>query len=103
MKKLLIAFCMMVGFAGMVSAQQVAKKAVKPTATQAKPVTAAKAVATPATPAKPATATTAGPVKKDGTLDKRYSANKAAKASPAAGPVKKDGTPDKRFKANKKN
>ena len=87
MKKLLIAFCMMVGFAGMVSAQAVAKKALKPTTTQVKP----------------AAPTTAGPVKKDGTLDKRYSANKSAKPAPAVGPVKKDGTPDKRFKANKKN
>lgn len=32
-------------------------------------------------------------VKKDGTPDKRFKENKAAK-----GPLKKDGTPDKRFK-----
>ena len=35
-------------------------------------------------------------MKKDGTPDKRFKANKAPK-----GPVKKDGTPDKRFKENK--
>ena len=39
-------------------------------------------------------------VKKDGTPDKRFKENKAAKPAPA-GPLKKDGTPDKRFKANK--
>lgn len=97
MKKLLIVFCMIVGFAGMASAQAVAKKALKPTTTQVKPA------APTTTQMKPAAPTTAGPVKKDGTLDKRYSANKSAKPAPAMGPVKKDGTPDKRFKANKKN
>jgi hypothetical protein len=35
-------------------------------------------------------------VKKDGTPDKRFKANKDT-----AGPKKKDGTPDKRYKANK--
>jgi len=40
----------------------------------------------------------AGPTKKDGTADMRYSANKNAKA---AGPKKKDGTADMRYKANK--
>ncbi|PSK92201.1 hypothetical protein [Taibaiella chishuiensis] len=40
--------------------------------------------------AKPATA--AGPLKKDGTPDKRYKENKH---------VKSDGTPDKRYKENK--
>ncbi|MDE3234899.1 MAG: hypothetical protein KGO81_03015 [Bacteroidota bacterium] len=45
--------------------------------------------------AKPA----AGPMKKDGTPDMRYKANKEA-AKPA-GPIKKDGTPDMRYKANK--
>lgn len=38
--------------------------------------------------------------KKDGTPDKRYKANQAAKPTPA-GPMKKDGTPDKRYKTNK--
>ena len=40
----------------------------------------------------------AGPAKKDGTADMRYSANKNAKV---AGPKKKDGTADMRYKANK--
>jgi hypothetical protein len=35
---------------------------------------------------------TAGPLKKDGTPDKRYKANQK---------LKKDGTPDKRYKENK--
>ena len=39
---------------------------------------------------------TAQHLKKDGTPDKRFKENKAAK-----GHLKKDGTPDKRFKANK--
>jgi hypothetical protein len=52
-------------------------------------------------PAKPATTKTAAkPLKKDGTADMRYKANKdAAKAPPQH--VKKDGTADKRFKENK--
>ncbi len=40
---------------------------------------------------------TAGPVKKDGTTDMRFKANKEK----VTGPMKKDGTPDKRYKANK--
>jgi len=42
-------------------------------------------------------------LKKDGTPDMRYKANKdAAKtATTPAGPLKKDGTPDMRHKANK--
>jgi hypothetical protein len=52
------------------------------------------------TPAKTATTKPAGPVKKDGTADMRYKANKdAAKTQPTH--VKKDGTADKRFKENK--
>lgn len=37
------------------------------------------------------------PLKKDGTPDRRYKANKKA----ASGPLKKDGTHDKRYKKNK--
>lgn len=40
----------------------------------------------------------AAPVKKDGTPDKRFKANKGGKME---GPVKKDGTPDMRYKKNK--
>ncbi len=50
----------------------------------------------------PAAKTAAAPVKKDGTPDMRFKANKeAAKATTPAGPLKKDGTPDMRHKANK--
>jgi|APLak6261672214_1056088.scaffolds.fasta_scaffold08091_1 uncharacterized protein involved in copper resistance len=60
---------------------------------QTKPVEKAKA---------PAAKTAAAPVKKDGTPDMRFKANKeAAKAATPAGPLKKDGTPDMRHKANK--
>ena len=44
---------------------------------------------------KPPVTQTAGPLKKDGTPDKRYKSNKA--------PLKKDGTPDMRYKVNQKN
>lgn len=44
--------------------------------------------------------TASGPMKKDGTPDKRYKANKEAD-KPVTGPKKKDGTPDMRYKANK--
>ena len=43
-------------------------------------------------------ASVSGPVKKDGSADMRYKANKTAKV---AGPTKKDGTADMRYKANK--
>jgi outer membrane receptor for monomeric catechols len=68
------------------------------TAATAKPVAVTKPVATPAK-----ATTAAGPVKKDGTADMRFKANKeAAKAPPATTHLKKDGTADKRFKENKK-
>ena len=75
MKKLILIACMFFGLAGISFAQT--------------------------TPAKPATtATTAKPLKKDGTADMRYKANKdSAKAKPKH--MKKDGTADKRFKENK--
>lgn len=87
MKKLLIAVCFMLGFAGIASAQQ-PKKKVEPTATKiekAKPAAAA---------------TTATPVKADGTPDKRFKANKGKRAP--EGKLKKDGTPDMRYSENKK-
>jgi hypothetical protein len=91
MKKLLIAVCFMLGFAGISSAQVPAKKPVDKTVT--KPVTA-KVI-------KMDKSKTAGavPLKADGTPDKRF---KQSKKATAAAPLKKDGTPDKRFKANKK-
>ncbi len=99
MKKIIIAACLMLGFAGMATAQKVEKKAAPakeakmektPVAKEAKMEKAAVA-ATPAV----------GPKKADGTPDKRFKENKANAAAPA-GPVKKDGTPDKRYNANKK-
>ena len=80
MKKLLIAICFMLGFAGVISAQTVTKKTDKAAAAK--------------------TATAAAPLKKDGTPDKRYKQGKGTAA--AAVPLKKDGTPDKRYKVNKK-
>ena len=91
MKKVLIALCFMLGFAGMSSAQTAKKKV--PTATKIEK----------AKPADKTAAATTAPMKKDGTADKRFKANKGSKETEAAaGPMKKDGTPDKRFKENKK-
>ena len=84
MKKILIMLMLVLGFSGAMYAQQTKKDKAKATSTAAAPVTAAKV-----------------PLKKDGTPDKRFKANKAGATAPA-GPLKKDGTPDKRFKANKK-
>lgn len=84
MKKLLIAFAMLLASVGVFAqAKDTAKTKKAKTATTAKTTTAP-----------------AGPTKKDGTADMRFKANKEAK--PAAGPTKKDGTPDMRYKANKK-
>jgi hypothetical protein len=100
MKKLLIAFCMLLGFAT-ASIAQATMTAAPPTALskakaakKAKPAASATAAKAPAT-----AATAAGSLKKDGTPDMRYKANKKAKT---AGPLKKDGTPDMRYDANKK-
>lgn len=87
MKKLLIALCFMLGFAGIASAQTAKKKA--PAAAKIEKVK----------PAEEAAA--ARPVKKDGTPDRRFKSNKV-KTDIAAGPTKKDGTPDMRYAKNKK-
>lgn len=84
MKKLFFAICFLLSLTMFANAQQPGKKAPKK-----------EAVAPAAT-----TTGAATPLKKDGTPDKRFKANKTAPA--AAGPLKKDGTPDKRYKANKK-
>jgi hypothetical protein len=124
MKKLLIATIALAGLSISSFAQTaapVAKKAdagkmqtvkktdAKVVAIHKTPTTAA-IKAMPAPAAKPAsktaataamattTRTTAGPVKKDGTPDKRFKANQAI----AKAPLKKNGTPDMRFKENKK-
>ena len=94
MKKLLIAACFMLGFAGLATAQEAAKKKMPARVVKMEKAKTV-AVAAPAADA-------AAPKKADGTLDKRYKVNKAKANTEAAGPVKKDGTPDKRYKANKK-
>ncbi|CAN5329326.1 hypothetical protein BH11BAC5_BH11BAC5_42770 [soil metagenome] len=101
MKKLMIAFCMMLGFAGVATAQTAAK------ATTAKP-TEMKVVKKDAT-AKVVKMDKTKPVaanglKADGTPDMRLKENKdkAKAAATTTGPKKKDGTPDLRYKENKK-
>ena len=87
MKRLFFATCMMLGFAGIASAQiTTATSATKTTAV--KPATA---VVTPKAVTKPvvAKAATATPVKADGTPDMRFKANKAT-TKPATGPKKAD-------------
>jgi hypothetical protein len=102
MKKLLVAFAFVLGFAGIASAQTKtavapAKEAVsKPAATTKTTPAAASTTKTPAAAKSVPAATTGGvKLKADGTPDKRY------KATATNVPLKKDGTPDKRFKGNK--
>jgi hypothetical protein len=101
MKKLLIATCMFLGFAGIASAQQTAAKTTTAKTTDLKAVKtqpAAKVVKMDKT--RPVAASG---LKADGTPDMRLKENKTkAKAAPAAGPTKKDGTADMRYKTNKK-
>lgn len=114
MKKLVIATCMMLGFAGVVCAQKTATttasttktdtklKPVKPAVASTKP---AKVVKMDKPVSKTQTATTKpvtkGPTKADGTLDMRYNVNKNATKTVTKGPTKADGTPDMRFNSNK--
>ena len=92
MKKLIIALCMIFGmsFAGFAQTAPAAKKEVKKAPVAVKKAPAKKAdsklLETPVSDNNKAK------LKKDGTPDKRYKANKH---------LKKDGTPDKRFKSNK--
>ncbi len=79
MKKLLTALSVVIGL-GLANAQQVAPAATTTQTKSAKP-------AVSETVSKPGVK-----LKKDGTPDKRYKANKR---------LKKDGTPDKRYKENK--
>lgn len=102
MKKLLIATFMMLGFAGIITAQTAAKKpaaTTKPAALKVadKPATSAKVVKMD----KPKPVAATG-LKADGTPDMRLKENKAKAAPVVAGPTKKDGTADMRYKANKK-
>jgi len=90
MKKLLMAFAMLLMSTCMFAQAQPKPKDSKLTAV--KKDSAAKVV--------PMTKS-AGPTKKDGTADMRYKANKEAAKPAPAGPTKKDGTADMRYKANK--
>ncbi|MCW3116592.1 MAG: hypothetical protein JWM28_674, partial [Chitinophagaceae bacterium] len=110
MKKLLIAAIAFLGISAASFAQTPAapkdtkaKTAVKQTDAKAKVATTAvkSPAAKTAATTKDATATkvnAATPVKKDGTPDKRFKANKDATKTAH---LKKDGTPDKRFKESK--
>lgn len=113
MKKLILAAFVFLGIAGSAMAQtpvkkddkakaktETVKKVTKPApATKGEEQKAVIAKTKEAPAAKPEAkivkkeTKTTGPVKKNGTPDKRYTANKQ---------LKKDGTPDKRYKQNKK-
>lgn len=109
MKKILIACSMLLGISLAASAQtpataatakkQVATKHAVAATETAKQKTQQTAAAVKQTEKKTETAATqakaAGPLKKDGTPDKRYKENKQMVH------VKKDGTADKRYKENK--
>lgn len=100
MKKLMLAFAMLLTLSTVSFAQtkQSGKKKEKaPTATSAKQESTAPVAPEMAQPAP--SGKKAGPVKKDGTPDKRFKANKA---TDTVVHKKKDGTADKRFKENKK-
>jgi hypothetical protein len=92
MKKLLLSFVLVIGLWAASFGQTAPATATKKETKTTQPA----AAASPAT----AKATTA-PIKKDGTPDMRYKANKES-AAPVTHP-KKDGTPDKRYKENKTN
>lgn len=101
MKKLLIATCIILGFAGIATAQQAAPKPATPKTTEMKVVKKVAPAAKVVNMDKSKPVAASG-LKADGTPDMRLKENKA-KAKPApAGPVKKDGTADMRYKANKK-
>ena len=103
MKKLMLAFAMLLTLSTVSFAQtkQSGKKkektAAAPTASSAKQESTAPVAPEMAQPAP--SGKKAGPVKKDGTPDKRFKANKA---TDTVVHKKKDGTADKRFKENKK-
>ncbi len=106
MKKIIALFTVFAFMFSMAVAQEAPKKEkTEPAKKEAKATPAKKeAKAEPtkkevkAEPAKTESKST-GPLKKDGTPDKRFKENKETK--PEAGPLKKDGTPDKRYKKNK--
>ena len=99
MKRLLFIAMILLGLGTIGSAQtkQPTPKKVKVQQTTPKSTVKSTTTAT-VTPANTTAAVkTKTKMKKDGTPDKRYAANKTMTAH-----VKKDGTPDKRYKENKK-
>ena len=90
MKKLIIAVLLVAGSFGYANAQTKQKTTPKKPASTA--IVASKTVTT--TPVVKAKTTSAVHVKADGTADKRFKENKTT--AKTAGPLKKDGTPDKR-------
>lgn len=104
MKKIMMALALLFSLSAVSFAQTKPekKKAEKQATARKSAPTASKAEST-APVAPEATAATskkaAGPMKKDGTPDKRFKANKD---SSTVVHRKKDGTPDKRYKENKK-
>ena len=103
MKKLLIAAIIMMGFTVSSLAQTSPATKKEPAKTKPAHVKSQKVMVDTVIAVKPATVKKPGSdklVKKDGTPDMRYKANKDSVKT--AKVLKKDGTPDKRFKANKK-
>ena len=101
MKKLLIAAFMVLGFTGLVSAQQAATKTVV-TKTKEKAVVKKDGTAKVVKMEKSSKVAVTG-LKADGTPDMRLKENKTkTKTVTVTGPTKKDGTADMRYKANKK-
>jgi len=84
MKKFTIVVMLFIGFAMGMNAQEPNKKITEKKETKTVVKTVAKE--------------SIGPRKADGTLDKRYKANKATADKVT---LKKDGTPDRRYKQNK--
>ena len=102
---------MMLGFAGVVSAQKTATTTTTSTKTDTKlkPIVASTKPAKVVKMDKPVTKTpattkvTSGPTKADGTLDKRFKVNKTAATTTPTGPLTKEGKPDMRYKTNNPN
>lgn len=95
MKKIITALLIFIGTFAFMSANAQQKKPAKKSTVTAKAKTSQKKVEFK----KPET-TGKTMMKKNGTPDMRYKANKEA-AKKSAGPLKKNGTPDMRYKANK--
>ena len=91
MKKIIIALLFLAGTLSFTNGWAQQKTTGKKSATTAKTATVK---------AKDSTVVKKSGMKKNGTPDMRYKANKTAKTVPA-GPLKKDSTPDLRYKANK--